>query len=65
MALKVGSKHKGKEPIREESPLRYDNSSYPSQEAFDRYYTRTVTYGRIVNFEHLNFIGFNQLMRRM
>ena len=65
MTPKVGSKHKGKEPIHEESPLRYDNSSYHSQEAFNRYSTKPITYGRIVNFEHLNFIGFNQLMRRM
>ena len=62
MGPKVGSKCKGNEPICEESPLRYDHSSYPSQEAFDMYSTRTITYGRIVNFGHLDFMGFNQLM---
>ena len=65
MAPKVGSKLKGKEPIRKDSLPRFDHSSYPSQETFDRYSTRTITYGRIVNFEHLGFMGFNQMMRRM
>ena len=65
MAPKAGSKCKGKETIHGESPIRYDNSSYPSQEAFDRYSTRTITFGRVINFSHLVFIGFNQLIRRM
>ena len=62
MAPKVRSKCKGKAPIREDSPFQYDHSSCPSQEAFDRYSTKIITYGRIVNFEHLDFMGFNQLM---
>ena len=65
MAPKVSSKRKGKEPIHEDSLLRYDHSFYSSQEAFHRYSTKTITYGRIVNFEQLNFIGFNQFMHRM
>ena len=65
MAPKVGSKRKGKEPICEDFPPRFDYSSYPSQKAFDRYSTRTITYCRIVNFECLGFMGFNQMMRRM
>ena len=65
MAPKVSSKHKGKEAIREDSPPRYDHSSYISQEAFDRYSTVTISYGRIVNFEHLGLMRVNQMMRRM
>ena len=64
-APRAGSKHKGKKPFRAESPLRYDNSSYPSQQAFDRYSTGNITFHRVINFEHLDFIGFNQLTRRM
>ena len=62
---KVGLKCKGNEKICEDSPLHYDHSTYPSQESFDRYSTRTITFRRIINFSHLDFIGFNQLMRRM
>ena len=65
MPLKVGSKRKGKEKIHEDLPLHYDHSTYPSQEAFARYSTRTITFGKVINFAYLDFIGFNQLMRRM
>ena len=65
MALRVGSKCKGKKPIHEDSPPWFDHSTYPYQEAFDRYSTRTITYGRVVHFEHLGFMSFNQIMRRM
>ena len=41
------------------------HSSYPSLEAFKRYSTNTITFGRVVNFGHLDFMGFNQLIRRM
>ena len=51
--------------MREESPPHFDHSDYPSLEAFKRYSTRTITFGRVVNFSHLDFIGFNQLIRRM
>ena len=33
---------------------------YPSRDAFNRYSTRNINYGRIPNFIH-----FNQIMRRM
>ena len=65
VASKIGSKCKGKEPLHEESPPHYDHSIYLLQEAFNRYSTRTITVGRIINFAHLDFIGFNQLMRRL
>ena len=65
VAPKAGSKRKGKESMRDELPPHFDHSSYPSQEAFNRYSTRTITFGRVVNFTHLGFIGFNQLMRKM
>ena len=64
MAPRAGLKRKGNEPIREESPPHFDHSRYPSLEAFKGYSTRII-FGRIVKFEHLDFIGFNQLMRRM
>ena len=31
----------------------------------NRYSTHSITFGGVVNFAHLDFIGFNQLMRRM
>ena len=65
MAPKVGSKCKGKERICEDSLLHYDHSAYPSQEAFDRYSTRPITFGTVINFAHLDFIVFNQLMSRI
>ena len=65
MAPKAGSKRKGNKPIHEDSPPHFDYSEYPSLEAFKRYSTRAITFGRIVKFDHLDFIGFNQLMRRM
>ena len=65
MTLKIGSKRKGNKPLREESPPHFDHSIYPLQESFNRYSTRTITFGRIINFAHLEFVGFNQLMRRM
>ena len=65
MAPRVGAKRKGKEPIHEDSPPHFDFSGYPSLEAFKRYSTRTITFGRIIKFDHLNFMDFNQLMIRM
>ena len=65
MAPRAGSKRKGNEPMREESPPHFDHSNYPSLEAFNRYFTRNITFGRILNFTHLDFMGFNQLMRRL
>ena len=60
IAPKSGSKRKGKESMRGESPLHYDHSSYLSREAFNRYSIRNITFGRVVNFSHLDFMGFNQ-----
>ena len=65
MAPRARTKCKRKEPIRFDSPLRFDSSSYPFIEAFKRYSTRTITFGRIVKFDDLTFMDFNQLMRRM
>ena len=65
MAPMVGSKRKGKEPMRKESPPHFNHFRYPSLEAIKRYSSRTITFGRLVNFGHLDFIGFNQLMKRM
>ena len=65
MAPRAGAKRKGKEPLCEDSPPHFDSSSYLSLEAFKRYSTRTITFGRIIKFDHLNFMDFNQLMRRM
>ena len=62
MAPRAGSKRKA---IREESPPYFDHSGYPSLEVFKKYSTCTITFGIIVKFEHLDFIGFNQLMRGM
>ena len=65
MTPRVGSKCKGNEPIHEDSPPQCDHSSYPSQEAFNRCSTHTISFGRVIKFSHLDFTGFNQLMRRM
>ena len=65
MALRAGSKRKGKEPMRKESPPHFDHSSYSSLDAFNWYSTRNITFARIVNFTHLDFMSFNQLMRRL
>ena len=66
MAPRASSKGKGKEVAHDDSPPpRFDRSTYPSQEASDRYSTRTITSSRVINFEHLSFMGFNQTMRRM
>ena len=65
MAPRVGAKRKGKEPLREDSPPHFDSFGYSSLEAFKRCSTRTITFGRIIKFDDLNFIDFNQLMRRM
>ena len=65
MAPRAGSKRKGKEPIRKASPPHFNYFGYRSLDAFKRYSTRIITFGRIVKFEHLDFIGFNQLIRRM
>ena len=58
IAPKAGSKRKGKEPICD-SPPYFDHFGYPTLEAFKRYSTRTITFGRIIKFDHLDFIGFN------
>ena len=65
MAPRAGAKRKEKEPIREDSPPHFDFSGYTSLEAFNKYSTRTITFGRIIKFDQLNFMDFNQLMRRM
>ena len=65
MAPRAGSKRKGKEVSREVSLPHFDYSCYPSIEAFKRYSLRTIIFGRIPNFEHLGFMNFNALMRRM
>ena len=65
MAPKAGSKRKGKEVSREDSPPIFCHSGYPSIEAFKRYSHRTIIFGRIPNFGHLGFMNFNELMRRM
>ena len=65
MAPKVGSKRKEKELICDDSPPQFDHLSYPSVEAFKRCFPQTITFGRVVNFSHLDFISFNQLMRRI
>ena len=65
MAPKARTKRKGKEVSREESPPIFDHSGYPSIEAFKRYSLRTIIFGRIPNFDHLSFMHFNALMRRM
>ena len=62
---KVGSKRKGKEPNHKDLPPRFNHSSYHSQEAFDNYSIRTITYCGVVNFKRLGFLGFNQMMSRM
>ena len=51
--------------MREESPPHFDHSGYPSPDAFNNYSTRNITFGRILNFTHLDFMGFNQFMRRL
>ena len=48
--------------MRKESPPHFDHYGYPFLEALKRYSTCTITFGRLVKFEHLDFIGFNQLM---
>ena len=63
--FKAGSKRKGKEPMREDSFPYFDHSSYPSRDAFKYYSTRNINYGRIPNFTHLDFMHFNQIIRRM
>ena len=65
MAPKAGTKTKGNKVSREESPPIFDHSGYPSIEAFKSYSLRTIIFGRIPNFEHLGFMHFNALMRRM
>ena len=65
VAPRAGSKRKGKELMREESPPHFNHSRYPSLKAFKRYSTRTITFGRVVSFSRLDFICFNQLIRRM
>ena len=65
MVARASSKQKGKEPMIEESPPHFDHFDYPSHDVFNRYYTRNITFGRILNFTHLDFMGFNQLMRRL
>ena len=65
MAPKARTKRKGNEVSREESPPIFDHSGYPSIEAFKSYSLRTIIFDRIPNFEHLGFMHFNALMRRM
>ena len=65
MAPRPGSKRKRKEPMREESPPHFDHSGYPSLDAFKKYSTRNITFDMILNFTHLDFMHFNQLMRRL
>ena len=65
MAPRASSKIKGKKPMREDSPPHFDHSGYPSRHAFNRYSTRNINYGRILNFQHLHFMDFNLLMRRI
>ena len=62
---KVGSKRKGKSPMQEDSPPHYDHSGYPSREAFNRFSTRNINFGKIPNFSHLDFMNFNQIMGRL
>ena len=62
---RVGFKRKGKALMQEDSPPHYDHSGYPSREAFNRFSTRNINFGRIPNFSHLDFMNVNQIMRRL
>ena len=62
---RTGSKRKGKAPMQEDSPPHYDHSGYLSRESFNRFSTRNINFGRIPNFSSLDFMNFNQIMRRL
>ena len=66
MALsRVDSKRKGKDPMQEDFPPHYDHSGYLSREAFNHFSSRNINFCRIPNFSHLDFMNFNQIMRRL
>ena len=51
--------------MREDSPPHFDHAGYPSWDAFNRYSIRNINYDRISNFTNLDFMLFNQIMRRV
>ena len=62
---RAGSKWNGKAPMQEDSLPYYDHSRYPFREAFNHFSTRNNNFDRIPNFSYLDFMNFNQIMRRL
>ena len=51
--------------MQEDPPPHYDHSGYRYREAFSYFSTRNINFGRILNFSSLDFMNFNQIMRRL
>ena len=62
---RVDSNRKRKPLMQEDSPSHYDHSGYLSREAFNCFSNRNINFGRIPNFSSLDFMNFNQIMRRL